>query len=253
MSDMQVQPAAQAAPGLSQWQRITNTFVAPSKTFEDINRGNKSWWLPFVLFIVIGTALYASVAIKVGWPQVVDNALRISPKQAEQLDKLTPEQRATQAKIGATIQSVIWALGPVWVLVLNLIGAGILLATINFGFGGKATFGKVFALSWYAGLPGLIKLALGIVGLWAGLAPESFMPGNPAGTNLGFYLMPPEVPTALWSIYTALDITAIWALILFAKGLAKVAGTKPTAGYIAVFGWWFIGLLVQIGSAVAMS
>ena len=43
MSDMGIQPAAESVPGLSQLQRVTSTFSAPSKTFEDIKRGNKSW------------------------------------------------------------------------------------------------------------------------------------------------------------------------------------------------------------------
>jgi hypothetical protein len=253
MNDSGVQSAAGTATGLSQWERISNAFVAPSKTFEDIKHGNKSWWLPFLLFVVIGTALYVTVDMKVTWPTVTENGLRVSPKQAEQLEKLPAEQRATQMKYSAVGQSIFWAAAPVLVLVMNLIAAGILLGTINFGFGGRATFKQVFAVSWYAGLPGLIKLALGAIGLWAGLAPESFMPGNPAGTNLGFFLMPPEVPAALWAIYSALDITAIWALVLFSIGLAKVAGTKPSAGYCAVFGWWFVGLLVQIGMAAAFS
>lgn len=253
MSDPVVQTAAEGAPGLSQWQRVTNTFTAPSKTFEDIKRGNKSWWLPLLLFVVVGTALWTTVTMKVGWNQVVENGLRVSPKQAERLDTLPPEQKAAQLKVSMYIQEGLWALAPVWVLVMNLIAASILLGTINFAFGGKAKFGQVLAVSWYAGLPGLLKLALGAVGLWAGLAPESFMPGNPAGTNLGFYLMPPDVPMALWTVYTALDITIIWTLVLFSIGLAKVAGTKPSSGYIAVFGWWIIGILFQVGMAAAMS
>jgi hypothetical protein len=245
-------PAPQG-PGLSQLERLTNIFLAPSKTFEDIHRGNKSWWLPFLLFVLIGTGLWATVTVKVTWGQVVQNSLHLSPKQAEQLDKLTPEQQATQMKVGAIIQEVLWALAPVWVLVLNLIGAGILLGTINFGFAGRATFGKVFAVSWYAGLPGLIKLALGAAGLWAGMAPESFLPQNPAGTNLGFYLTPPDTPMVLFSIYAALDILTIWTLVLFSIGLAKVAGTKTSNGYMAVFGWWIVSLLVGVGIAAITS
>jgi len=55
MSEPQVQPAA--AAGLTQWQRVADTFTAPSKTFDDIKRGNRSWWLPLVLTVVVGTAL----------------------------------------------------------------------------------------------------------------------------------------------------------------------------------------------------
>ena len=46
MSDQVVQPSAEVAPGLTQIQRVINIFAAPSKTFDDIKAGNKSWWMP---------------------------------------------------------------------------------------------------------------------------------------------------------------------------------------------------------------
>jgi hypothetical protein len=253
MSEMGVEPAAVSGPGLTQWQRVANTLVAPSKTFEDIERGNRSWWLPLILFVVAGTALWGSVTTKVGWQQVVENGLRVVPKQMERLQALPQAQQEMQMRIGAVFQEVLWALGPVGVLLLNLIAAGILLGTINFGFGGKATFGQVFSVSWYAGLPGLIKLGLGAIALWAGVAPESFIPGNPAGTNFGYWVNPGDMPMALWTLLVALDVTFVWTLVLFSKGLAKVAGTKPSSGYFAVFGWWILMLLVQIGITAVIS
>ena len=256
MSDIGVQPVAETVPaggGLTQWQRVAYIFSAPSKTFEDIKRGNKSWWLPLILFIVVGTVLWGSATTKVGWRQVEENGLRLAPKQAERLQELPANQVEAQMKIGAIVQEVIWILAPVGVLLLNLIASGILLGTINFGFGGRATFGQVLAVSWYAGLPGLIKLVLGAIGLWVGLAPESFLPGNPAGTNLGYFLSPTDMSLVLWTLLTALDVTFIWTLVLFAKGLAKVAGTKPATGYYAVFGWWILSLLIQAGTTALFS
>jgi len=254
MTDTSVQPVAESTPGLSQLQRLTNTFSAPSKTFEDIKQGHTSWWLPFLLFVVVGTGLWLTVNAKVSWPTVVENGLRMSPKQAERLQQLPADQQETQKKYSAIGQKYFWLLAPGFVLLMNLIAAGVLLGTINFGFGGKATFGQVFAVSWYAGLPGLLKLLLGIVGLFAGVAAESFLPGNPAGTNIGYYLpAPPETNIAVWTILVALDITAIWSLILFSNGLARIAGTKPSAGYTAVFGWWVLMMLIQVGVAAAFS
>ena len=61
MSDQVVQSAAEVTPGLSQGQRITNMFTAPSKTFQDIRAGHKSWWLPFVIYVVLGFAFYGVV------------------------------------------------------------------------------------------------------------------------------------------------------------------------------------------------
>jgi hypothetical protein len=254
MSDASVQPVSESTPGLSQVQRVVNAFAAPSKTFEDIKQGHTSWWLPFLLFVIVGTGLWLTVNSKVTWSTVVENGLRMAPKQAERLQQLPPDQQETQKKVSAAIQMYLWMLAPAFVLLFNVIAAAVLLGTINFGFGGRARFGQVLAVSWYAGLPGLIKLLLGIVGLFAGVAGESFLCANPAGTNIAYYMAPPpETNIALWSVLAALDITFIWTLILFSKGLAKVAGTKPSSGYVAVFGWWAVYLIISIGLSAAFS
>ena len=244
---------AEPAVGLTQLQRVVNIFAAPSKTFEDIKRGNRSWWLPFLLFVIIGTALWATVTKDVTWEVVRDNALRIAPKQAERLANLPPDQLQRQMAIAATSQKIIWAVAPVGVLLLDLIGAGILLGTINFVFGGRATFGSVLAVIWYGGLPGLVKLILGIIGLFAGVAPESFLPANPAGTNLGYYLSPLDTNMFLYSLATGVDVIVIWSLVLTAIGVSIVAGIKRSSGFIAVFGWWAIGTLFGAGMAALTS
>jgi hypothetical protein len=248
-----VQTSAETVPGLTQWQRVSNTFAAPTKTFEDIKRGNRSWWLPFLLFVVVGTCLWYAVSTKVGWDVVRDNGMRMAPKQMEQLNQLPPEQRERRMEIAATTQKIIWGVAPIGVLLMDLIAACVLLGTINFGFGGRATFTKVLAVVWYGGLPGLIKLVLGGIALFAGLAPESFLPGNPAGTNLGYYLSPVDTNKVLYGLATGIDITVIWSLVLTSIGLAIVAGTKRSTGYIAVFGWWIILLIFSTGMAAAFS
>ena len=55
-----------------------------------------------------------------------------------------------------------------------LVIAAVLIGTINFGFGGRAKFGDVFAVVYYAWLPQLVKVLLGVVVIYAGMAPESF-------------------------------------------------------------------------------
>ena len=253
MSDLQTPavPAVPAGSALTQVQRVIYTFTAPSKTFSDIKRST-SWWLPFVLSAVFGYAFFATVQAKVGWEQVTENSIRQNPKQAEQMDKLPADQRATQMKIAAVVTEGIFAAIPVIALIAQAVIAGVLLATINFGFGGKATFWEVFAVSWYAGLPGLIKVVLGIAALLAGLAPESFNSRNFSGTNIGYYL-PPETSKALLALATSLDVVTIWSLALSAIGLAIVARTKRSSGYIAVFGWWILIVLSGAGWAAAFS
>ena len=253
MSDTQYAPtpSTPAAVGLTQTQRVVYTFTAPSKTFKDILLNN-SWWLPFVLTIIFSAAMFFAVHSKVGFEQVAENNLKQTPKQAEQMDKLPADQRAQRMKITVIITEAIFAVFPVFALIGSAIIAGVLLATINFGFGGKASFWQVFAVSWYAGLPKLIKVILAIIALFAGMAPESFNSQNPAGTNIGFY-MPAETSKALLALLTSLDVITIWSMILLSMGLAIVAGTKRSAGYISVFGWWVLMTLIGVGWAAAFA
>jgi hypothetical protein len=101
----------------------------------------------------------------------------------------------------------------------------------------------------YASLPGIVKSLLGTVVIFAGADPESFNIKNFAPTNLGAFLNPMETNKALYTLATSLDAVTIWTLVLLGMGTAIVAGVKRTSGYIAVFGWWAIFVLVGVGIA----
>jgi hypothetical protein len=249
MSDMNIQPVAGEAPGLSQWQRVANTFTAPSKTFEDIKRGNRSWWMPLILISLVGYLLFAVVATRIGIQQVVDNQIHLNPAQEEKMAQATPEQREMGAKIALYITEGIFIASPVLTLALIALMTLGLWGTINFVFGGKATYGSILAVWFYALLPSIIKTLLGIVVIFAGVAPESFNIKNFAPTNIGAFLNPVETNKALYALATSLDVVQIWCLALLAIGTAMVAGVKRNSGYIAVFGWWALIVLIGVGWA----
>jgi hypothetical protein len=253
MSDLGVQPAAAAAPGLSQWQRISNTFTAPSKTFEDIKRGNLSWWLPFIIYVILGFAFYGVVNAKVGMRQVSENQIKLSPKAEDQMAQLTPEQREQRMNISTKVTQGIFLATPVLVLIMGAVISAVLLGTINFGFGGRAKFGNVFSVWMYAMLPSSIKTILGMVVLYAGTAPESFNIKNYAPTNIGAFLNPLDINPGLYSFLTSIDVITIWTLVLVGIGTALVAGVKRSSGYIAAFGWWALIVLGGAGIAAAFS
>ena len=241
--------------GLTQWQRVACTFTAPSKTFEDIRRGNRSWWLPFLITFVAGTLLWAAVGQMVTWRGVYENSQRNLPEVARHLmENLSADQRAKQEQRGPISQEVTWAIAPLGLLLIDVCMAAVLLATINFGFGGRAEFGAIFAVTQYAGLvlwP--IKLLLGAVALYAGVLPEAFDPKNPVGTNVGYYLSLQDTNFTLYTLATNVDALAIWCMVLTAIGVAAVAGTKRSPGYITVFGWWAVSLMFSLGIAAIFS
>jgi hypothetical protein len=236
---------------MSQWQRITNIFTAPSKTFADIKRGNKSWWLPFIVASIIGYILFAVITTKIGMEQAVQNQIHLSPKQEERMNQAPPEQRELSMKLSLNITKGVFIASPILLLVIVAIGSLGLWGTINFVFGGKATYGSIFAMWLYAGLPGILKVVLGILVIFAGTAPESFNIKNYAPTNAGAFLNPLETNAALYSLASAIDVITIWTLVLLGIGTATVAGVKRSSGYIAVFGWWAIFVLIGVGWAAA--
>jgi hypothetical protein len=195
--------------------------------------------------------LWFVVGQQVTWQGVYENNQRNLPAWAKRMqDQMPPDAKAKQEERGPAAQKITWAIAPLGLLLIDVITAGILLGTINFGFGGKAKFSSIFAVTQYAGMvcwP--IKLLLGVAALYAGLAPESFDPRNPAGTNLGYYLPQQDTSRVLYVLATNVDALAIWSMVLTAIGVAVVAGTKRSSGYISVFGWWVIILLLSLGAA----
>jgi Yip1 domain len=242
-SAMENPPAA----GLTQWQRVACTFAAPSKTFEDIKRGNKSWWLPLIIGALFAYVFSAAVTQKVGMQQVVDNQIRMNPKAQEQMAQAAPEQRERINKFSLVSIEVGFFGGPIFALIGAAAAALGLWGTINFGFGGKSTYGSIFAVCYYAWLPMSLKALLGTIVIYAGMAPESFNIKNFSPTNLGAFLDPVDTNKALYSLATSLDAVTIWTLVLLGTGIATVAGVKRSSGYIAVFGWWAIFVLIGVG------
>jgi hypothetical protein len=245
-----MQPAA--ATGLTQWQRVACTFTAPSKTFEDVKRGNRSWWLPLIVTALVGYILFAAVAQKIGIQQTVDNQIRMDPKAQERMANASPEQRAMGEKVSVGITEGVFIAGPLIGMLGALVVAAVLMGTINFGFGGRAKFGEVFAVVYYAWLPQVVKVLLGTAVIYAGVAPESFNIKNFAPTNLGAFLDPTDTAKWLYALATSLDAVTIWMVVLMSIGVATVAGVKRSAGYIAVFGWWLIIVFFGVVTAAVM-
>jgi hypothetical protein len=250
MSDIGVQAVAEPAPGLTQMQRITNTFVAPSKTFEDIKRGNRSWWLPFLIMAVFTYIFFFAITTKIGWATVAENIIRMNPKAEERLSQLPADQREMQMKGVRYGTEGIFAASPIlFGLGFSALSAAVLLGTINFVFGGRATYGSVFAVSFYAFLPWIVRSVLAVVVIFSGIAPESFNLNTPAPTSVGAFLSPQDTNLALYTFATWLDFTTIWCLLLLGIGLATVARVKRSSGYMVAFGWWAIMLILSVGWA----
>jgi hypothetical protein len=161
----------------------------------------------------------------------------------DQLEKLPPEQRDKQMRIGVMITKGIGYGFSIINLIFMVIVALILWGTFSFGAGADVRFGQSLAIVVYASLPGIIKALLAILVMMSGVDPESFIIQNPVGTNLGYYMNFAETPRFLYSLATSVDLITIWMLVLTAIGFTCVAKVKSGTAYAVVFGWWVVATL----------
>ena len=247
MDDIVAVEGKAAGPGLSQMERVVDTFVAPTKTFKDILR-DSSWWLPYLLGALLGILFAYVILNKVGVATLVDGVVHHSKTLEDTLANATP---ADAARIRGRIETQFKFsyLGPVIGLVSGLICAGVLLGTANFVFGGKAKYKQMLAVWFYASLPLVLFYLLVIISIYAGMGGDQFDIQNAIGTNIGYYLSGSELPRWMVTLLAALDVFAIWTALLLTLGVSIVAGIKRSAAAIVVFGWWFLFVLLKVVGA----
>lgn len=236
--------------GLSEVERVVDTFVAPSKTFRDILRST-SWWLPFILLVLVTLGTTVVVDRQVGFERVAENQVHQSPKQEEQMSALTPEQKAARMQGMAKGYKYSTYGSFLFILIFVAIAALVYWASFNFGLGANTTFGQMFAVWMYASLPRLITGLLTIVTVLFGNNADSYDMRNPVGTNLA-YFMPDSAPW-LKAALGFFDVIGLWQLVLLVIGTAIVAKVSRGRAAAVVVGWWVVGLIVSVGVAAATS
>ena len=235
-------------PALTQIERVVDTFIAPSKTFNDIFRST-SWWLPFVLLVLATIGSCFAMDKKVGFDSIAEHQMTKTPAAADQLQQLPPDQRAARLHASAKFTRIFTYGAAVPFLIVIAIEALVLWGCFNFGLGAKTTFGQVFAVIMYAGLPHLFISLLTIILLFAGVGTDGFDIQNPVGTNIGYFLQ--DSSAALKVAGSFFDVFSLWALALLVIGMATISRKSIGQAAAIVVGWWVLLLLVFTGITAA--
>ncbi len=245
-------PPEATQPKLSEVERITNIFTAPSKTFADIKR-SAMWIAPWLLMLAASVFFVYSVGQRVGWEQVMQNNMRMAPAaQQERMEQIPADQKERVMRQQVTVTKGISYGYPVLSLIWMVIVSLVLWGTFSFGTGADVKFGQSLAIVVYASLPGIFKALLAGLILWLKV-PEDFFIQNPMGSNLGYFLGFNDTPRFLYSVATALDVFMIWTLVLTAIGFSVVGRVKQNTAYAVVFGWWVVFVLVSSGIGAAFA
>jgi hypothetical protein len=240
------QTVTEAQP-LSEVARVVDTFVAPSKTFNDIRR-SATWWLPFILICIVTAVFAYTVLHKIGLPTLVDSVVHSNASLGDRLANATPDQ-AAKIRSSIEMQFKFMYIAPVFILIVALIVAGVFLGTANFIFGGKANYKQMLAVWFYGTLPLIFISLLTIITIFAGMQSDSFNIKNTVGTNVGYFLQGGDSPHWLSTLLSSVDVFAIWSAILLTIGVSIVAGIKRSSAAIVVFGWWALYVLGQTAIA----
>ena len=243
----------QSQPPLGEGARLFDTFVAPSKTFTDIRR-NASWWVPWLVLSLVSISFAYTVQRKVSWDQVVQNTMRLTPKQAEKIEQMPADQQQKMMGIQVTSRKVMSYGWPIWYILIFVVFGAIYMATFNFGLGAEISFKQSMAVVAFSTLPAIFKNLLAMVAMFMpGFDPGGFMLQNPAATNLGALVSEPASHMTLFAFLSSLDIIAIWTTVLLGIGYACISKVKRGTALAVVFGWYVFFILLAVGLTAAFA
>lgn len=238
------------ALGLSPVERVVNTYIEPSKTFQDIKR-NRSWWLPFLILTILGWAFCYAAITHVGGDTMAANVLKSQPRNAERLEKATPAQAAQMVSVTKGFIVGFMVGSPVVILIVNAIFALLLWFGFAFILGGSTSFGEMFAVGMFAALPNALNSIISLVTVLVS-DPQTYNLNIPSPSSLAYYLAPDSAAWLL-SLGKSLDVFTLWCLALSGLGAAIVSKVKPSRGILLVFAVWVLVVIIKIGISAATS
>ena len=243
-------PPQQPAP-LPEFQRVVNTFIAPSKTFTDLRR-SAAWWAPFLISAIVSVLFVYVVDQKVGFRKVWENQLRTQPKQAERMESMPADQREKVVQQQVKFTKVFSYAFPVVLLIWYAIVAVVLFGTLKLAAGADLHYKTIFALVMYSSLPGILKAGLAMLSLLAGVSSDAFTFQNPVATNPGYFVDATSSPV-LHNLLSSFDVITIWTLVLGAIGITCIGKVKTGTAFAVVFGWFALLVLIGVGFAAAFA
>jgi hypothetical protein len=240
-----ISPEMNVPPQPSAVSRVINTFVSPSQAFVGLDRKASSWWLPFLLIVIVSFAYVGVMDKKIGFDKISENQIKLNPKAQDALDKLPADQRQQRIDLSTKITKGISYASPVLALIVFAVIAGVLLAAFNFGLGASIKFSTMWAITIFAHLPNLLKALITIAAMVAGMDPDGFDIRNPIATNLGAVVG--HSSPALYSLASSIDLFSIWICLLTGIGVASVSKVKRGTAIGMVLGLYAVICLLAMG------
>ncbi len=218
---------------------IINIFIAPSKVFEAVKDFNlKKALVPLLILAVLGVLSFWAIqdlATEVGYDTTlerIENSSRIPDDQKEEIITQM-EERMEGPQITGWVASALG--GPVTVFFMALIA----LLVGNAIMGGSAKYGQLLNVTAWAYMINILENVVKIPLMLSKWSLEVY-------TGLGVFGIG-EKGSFINSIFNAIDIFAIWRIVLIAIGMGIIYNKKTRPYAIAMLIAWFVLRLIGAG------
>jgi hypothetical protein len=234
-------PPAAPGPKPSGFQRIIGVLISPNETFASIAR-QPDFLAPLLIILILAAIGGFIFAQRVDMTAPAREAM-------EERGNMSEAQMESALKITAMVSKIIAYGSPLISLISLVIIAAVLLLAFRM-MGGEGTFKQAFSVTLYAWMPLVIfYIVMDVIiasktGITVLDLPTLVM-SNPA------FLVTMKEHPLLFALLAAIDIFAIWSLVLFIFGFSYVAGFSKSKSATVVITVWVIWTCIKlIGPAI---
>ncbi len=212
--------------------RIVGIFTSPRETFVSIEQ-KPTWIVPFLIGLVFLVVFqFLTLEIQAGDRVAMMEA---QDRPAEQIDAVRSQMDSPLKYIGLVV-------GPIAMLVVWAILAGIILFTGNTIMGGQGNFKKLFSMVGWSSLVGILG---GILHLLL-ILPK----GTSHGVTTSLAILLPTPPLGetpfLYRLLTKFDVFTIWNLVLWIIGISVIYRFTMKKSATLVLSLWALWIIASV-------
>jgi hypothetical protein len=216
------------------WSTLVGTFWSPGRALITA-ADRRRWVLPVLAATLFSLAFGLCATQRLDYTSAADDALDASPEAAKMTQYERSQKLETAHKVGVVGTLAGSAAGPALSVLFAALGLWL-------GFkvaGGKPAFVPTFAVASHAMLPVALHKLLCIPALLSrppGLAAEEA--GRLLPSSLAAFLPATEKLGPRLMAASAVELFALWSLVLVAMGMAHVAQVSRARAAITSFVLW---------------
>ncbi len=220
---------------LSAVQRIVKIYSDPAAAFESI-RKNPTWLIPVLLTILLAITMILSTSdLQV---EAQKEAILSSERMTEEQKDMILEGMEDSGPLKTQVLPA--GMAVIGTFIYFAIAAAIFMMIGNLIMGGNTTYKQNFALFAWGSLIGIAEIIVKV--------PLMLSKGTyKVYTSLALLMDESESGTVLFQVFDAVDLFAIWKIVVFSIGFSVIYQISRKKGYMAIVPLYLIIVAISIG------